>query len=864
MAIKKYTATKDNVISTALKANLSGSAKVSNMGSSDILEIFSIFGQANSASIEKSRVLVQFPIDEISADRDANRIPESGSVNFIVRIGNAEHGQTTPETYDLSAHALLQPWDEGYGLDMEEYTDAGASNWLSRSQGLVWHNTGSDFVNTELVTYTNIPLHYTQSFTSPTQDIVIDATGLVEEWIKGYKETSTAASAGLTFHSGVLPAQNSFVRIHSYDGGYKRFMFTHTNSTGSSADNTVYVLTGSSIAQTITNFTASVLTHFAGKITTSVDNLKVKFTQVTGGFPGNTAISQSLPVAATCTLTVSDAGGVGNGETIVLVDTAGTPHTFTANGGLSTTTNNSIGINGIAGGSSAAALNTMASKIAATVVDSTSTSHQLITASVSAAVITFTQLTGGTSGNRTNTDNMGGAVLTNFQNGFGTNFSNVSSSFAGGTGAQNYGFLLKLSGTYEDSSRERSFYTKKLFSRSSHHFFERPIIEARWDKSIKDDRYYVFRSSSLAPQADNLNTIFLYNKQRNGLADIPDTGSALLVSLHPSIGAGPIDLPVAGGVSSGLTTHITASKHSKGVYKAVFACSNTGSTFYDIWQKRTAEPVAATAQLAVTNAGAIAQSETFQLVDAAGAPHTFIINGGLTTTTNNVIGTSGLAGGTGAAALNAMAQKIAATVVDGTSTCNATITASVSAANITFSQITKGTSGNQDNTSSMGGITLANFANGTDNVYTAFVTGSGFTLKDLSAGFYFEDPKYNIKITNLKPAYSVDEKITFRVYMRNKNWQPNIYTVASNTPPVHFFRNGFYRLDRVADNHNVIAYSTGSTPSYSSLSYDVSGSFFDLDMSILEPNYLYQISFLQKDGNNYIEQKEKFKFRVDP
>ena len=51
---------------------------------------------------------------------------------------------------------------------------------------------------------------------------------------------------------------------------------------------------------------------------------------------------------------------------------------------------------------------------------------------------------------------------------------------------------------------------------------------------------------------------------------------------------------------------------------------------------------------------------------------------------------------------------------------------------------------------------------------------------------------------------------------------------------------------------------------FSRLSYDISGSYMDLDMSILEPNYLYQISFLQKDGNNYIEQKEKFKFRVDP
>ena len=623
MAIKKYTAVKDNVISTALKANLSSSAKASNMGSSDILEIFSIFGQANSASIEKSRVLVQFPINEISADRDASRIPEVGSVNFVVRIGNAEHGQTTPEIYDLSAHTLLQPWNEGYGLDMEEYRDAGASNWISRSQGLVWNNTGSDFVNTQRVTYEQIPLHYTQSFTSPTQDIEIDATGLIEEWIKGHKATAVAASGGVTFHSSSKPANNSWIQLYSYGGKKRKFVFTHTNSTGSSADGTVYVLTGATTAGTVVNFTASVLTHFAGEIhCTASETHKVKFIQLTAGFPGNTQISQS---------------------------------------------------------------NTL------------------------------------------------------------TNFTAFSSSFAGGVGAQNYGFLLKLSGTYEDSSRERSFYTKKLFSRSSHHFFERPIIEARWDKSIKDDRYYVFRSSSLAPQADNLNTIFLYNKQRNGLVDLPDTGSHLLVQLYPSIGSGisPVTLPVDHtNVNTGATTYITASRHEKGIYKATFSCDNTGSTFYDVWQKST--------------------------------------------------------------------------------------------------------------------------GNGGSRIYTALVTGSGFTLKDLSAGFYFDDPKYNIKITNLKPAYSVDEKITFRVYMRNKNFQPNIYTVASNTAPVHFFRNGYYRLDRVADNHNVIAYSTGSTPSYSSLSYDVSGSFFDLDMSILEPNYLYQISFLQKDGNNYIEQKEKFKFRVDP
>ena len=88
--------------------------------------------------------------------------------------------------------------------------------------------------------------------------------------------------------------------------------------------------------------------------------------------------------------------------------------------------------------------------------------------------------------------------------------------------------------------------------------------------------------------------------------------------------------------------------------------------------------------------------------------------------------------------------------------------------------------------------------------------------------------------------------------------------VSLPEPPVNVIPDAYYRLKRVADDFTIINYSTASTPSYSQLSYDASGSYFDLDMSILEPNYLYEISFLYKDGTSYIEQKEKFKFRVDP
>jgi hypothetical protein len=64
------------------------------------------------------------------------------------------------------------------------------------------------------------------------------------------------------------------------------------------------------------------------------------------------------------------------------------------------------------------------------------------------------------------------------------------------------------------------------------------------------------------------------------------------------------------------------------------------------------------------------------------------------------------------------------------------------------------------------------------------------------------------------------------------------------------------------DNKEVVAYGTGSL-NHTRLSYDVSGSYFDFDMSLLESDYLYGIKFLYYYNGEYQEQKEVFKFRVE-
>ena len=371
MTIKRYIANKDNTITNAFKENLTTRATDANMGASDIIEVFSIYGQATTSSTEQARILIEFPVSQITSDRAASVIPASGSVNFVLKLTNAEHSFTTPSDFTLSVYPLLNPWTEGTGLDMEGYTDTGVSSWSFRVSGSSWTGADGNF---------NDSLRQDAVFESGTENLEVDISNIVEKWITG----------------------------------------------------------------------------------------------------------------------------------------------------------------------------------------------------------TLNQ----------------------------------------------YGLLIKLSGSAEnvaggvDPLAEKSYYTKKFFARQSQFFFARPNIEARWDSS----------------------------------------------SAHTA------SLPTP----------------------------------------------------------------------------------------------------------------------------------------------------------------------------------------------YVRADEYIYKVTNLKSSYKTYERTTFKVHTRKKDWQPNIYTVATNTAPIDLVDESYYKVRRVADNREVVGYSTSSSPSYSKLSYNASGSFFDFDMSILEPNYLYEISFLYKDGLDYVEQKEKFKFRVDP
>jgi hypothetical protein len=206
MAIKRYYAKKDNTIANAFKENLITRATGSNMGASDILEVFSIFGQANSSSAEQSRVLIKFnctaSTDSIKADRDAGVIPASGNVNFFLRLYNAPHSQTLPKSYTMDVSAVSGSWNEGTGLDMEGYKDIGASNWTNAT-------TNPTAATMRIIVDDNINNQNGTSF------ILKNADGTTATFTTDNTKTETQSTATLIGTSGVSTLAKAATSVHN-------------------------------------------------------------------------------------------------------------------------------------------------------------------------------------------------------------------------------------------------------------------------------------------------------------------------------------------------------------------------------------------------------------------------------------------------------------------------------------------------------------------------------------------------------------------------------------------------------------------------------------------------------------------------
>ena len=268
------------------------------------------------------------------------------------------------------------------------------------------------------------------------------------------------------------------------------------------------------------------------------------------------------------------------------------------------------------------------------------------------------------------------------------------------------------------SSLNRSYYTKRYFARGSEFYHKRPIVEARWDSSTKDNAGNFYASSSMI--ADNTNKLYLYNVFKGQKQNIPYVGTGVLdINLYANLGSASLASATAGYVSTG-------------VYSASITLDNTASAVYAVWS-------------------------------------------------------------TGS---------------------------------------------------------------------TQFHTSSAITVNAHSASNYNPNQTYVSKITNLKSIYSTDETARFRVYARQKDWSPTIYTVASANVETSIVEDAYFKVVRSADDYEVIGFGTGSIQ-YTLMSYDSQGNYFDLDMSMFQKDYAYEIVLAYRVNDKIVEQKETFKFRVE-
>ena len=225
--IKRYKATIDNTITNAFEPNMTTRGTGSNMGRSDILEVFTIYNQVSNsagASRENERILVQFDIASLQQDRTNGTVPSGSS--YYLKMFNAPHVQTVPDDLVLEILAVSASWQEGIGLDMEDYGDLTynvvGSNWIMSAGSTTWKDPSDAPAYTTAITggaFHASPI-FSASFSTGMGNMDVDITSLVNEWLGGSK---TNYGVGIRVSSSLANSNKSYYTKKFYGRGSHLF-----------------------------------------------------------------------------------------------------------------------------------------------------------------------------------------------------------------------------------------------------------------------------------------------------------------------------------------------------------------------------------------------------------------------------------------------------------------------------------------------------------------------------------------------------------------------------------------------------------------------------------------------------------------
>ena len=760
MAIKRYFANADTTITNAFRSDLTQRGTNANMGASDILETFSIYGQASSGSTELERLLIKFPISQVIADRASGDLPASGSVSFYLKMYDAPHNQTLPRHMTLDIYAVSRSWQEGIGLDMEEYKDIvypgniGAT-WMSASSTEAWTLMGGDY-HTEPT--------YSAYFDKGYENLNVDVTELIEEWITG---SAGGGKENYGFGIHLTASQEAYFAEYSPRESvyFDKLAFLSGSGTAVSSSSgkdtlSAWVYPSEATGMFIGNWLrVPTFNLTTAKFFRMVNDGRIYFSQAYGGGANLQIITvASIPLDTWSHVAVShdffDATGT---STVLYINGVSQSCTYPAVGAVGPTpwdqTDFMIGAARLTA-DPAAIVDPWSGSIDdvsyynriltstemlqiynggcpndLTAITSTSASlqHWWINGDDPRDAINFVTSPPSAPpvGDISIYDQVGTYNL--YATGSG-GMKIVDSLCAGGTdiyGRAHGGQLINLAGA------QTSYYTKEFFGRNSEFFFRRPLIEAQWDSAIKDERGTFYNSSSLLTAAENNHTLFLYNIYAGRLRDIPSIGTGSIFVNFFSASAGGTAMnpsPVTGAwVSTGIYSINTE-------INLLSVPLTLPYTLYDRWYGAGMTP--------------------------------------------------------------------------------------------------------------------------------CFHTGTFDVIAHNASSYHPANFKYVTNITNLNASYGYDDSVRLRVFTRPKNWSPTIYTVANSLIMTSIIESASFEIYRVVDDLKVIPFGTGST-NYTMMSYDVSGNYFDLDMSNLEPGYAYGIKVAFYNENSWVEQPYTWKFRVE-
>ncbi len=202
------TASKDTYITNKI-VNNSIRATDANVGSAGSLDLFKLYDEntisGETEPIELSRILIKFPIEEITTMDNSGIIDvNDDSFKCVLKLHDVYGGQTTPSNFKTIVFPLAQEFNEGTGMNVVTFTDLGATNYvtasISNGNAVLWNLPGAmksgslgeadiDVITSGSLSTpsgaTNMSLNVESLFEKGSEDLMVDVTHIVSGTASG-------------------------------------------------------------------------------------------------------------------------------------------------------------------------------------------------------------------------------------------------------------------------------------------------------------------------------------------------------------------------------------------------------------------------------------------------------------------------------------------------------------------------------------------------------------------------------------------------------------------------------------------------------------------------------------------------------